>query len=583
MKRLVYAFLLLMTALGLTACHDEQVDYGLGISNVELPMLSPNSLGTEITIKGNGFKEDDVLALSAVSGSSSNIYLETRLVTPDSIVVFYPNTAIGDSYGLILTRGKNLRSLGVLISALGKMPDENLRKAISEYIPNAFSGDNILASVQSASFPDGLLDISGKNIESLEGLQYLKGVSKLVCSDNKISRIPEEVMHRLTELTAQNSGLTSLIVGTKERPNTTLHKISVDGCSELDSIDLYYGYVMDQFSATKCNLTYLDVRNFHSIWGGILNYNGDDYRFDFSDDASKPRKLKMESWWMDSYYSLTGPIVKAIEKGVEVEGYDWVHNYPNSSGTCYYSNGNYQKTMIRLADIPDAHLRSALKGLVPEVFEGDKVKTLDALNSSYFKSHTTLDLSNKGITNLEGLQYFCGYKYLILDGNNLGEVNLAKYAISTAYTAGPVDEKGLESISLKNAGLTKFVGGDQYMMSWIDISNNPDLTYIDVSRCKYLNYLNAGGCPLAYLDLRSLANNYSVLGYSGGVVDANRAIFSFTDATDKPRKLLVEEWWMDNAWVNGANACNTAKDKGVRIERYEYKGYDKDVMRSSFN
>ena len=164
---------------------------------------------------------------------------------------------------------------------------------------------------------------------------------------------------------------------------------------------------------------------------------------------------------MDAYYSNSGSIVDAINNGVTVEGYDWMHDYPDGNNNYYYSYGKYQKTMKKYGEIPDINLRNALKALVPDVFDGDKVLTVAALNTEYFKNNTTLDLSNKGITNLEGLQYFCGYKNLILDGNNLGEIDLSKYAISTSYTAGPVDEKGIQTFSAKNAGLTKFISGDQ--------------------------------------------------------------------------------------------------------------------------
>ena len=148
--------------------------------------------------------------------------------------------------------------------------------------------------------------------------------------------------------------------------------------------------------------------------------------------------------------------------------------------------------------------------------------------------------------------------------------------------AGPVDEKGIQTFSAKNAGLTKFISGDQYMITSIDVSNNPGLAYLDINRCKSITSLNASGCPLTYVDLRNLAGTYSVLGYSGGAVDASKVQFSFTDSSSTQRKLLVEEWWMDSPW-NGTSPCITAKNQGVRIERYEYIGYDKDKMLSSFN
>ena len=578
-----FYILLMLGMVFLLGCEDEKLGTDLGVTNVVLPDISEESLGTEITIQGNGFIDCDVLALSPLSGGTEQpIYMETREVQSDHITVLYPSTATKDSYGLVLVRGSKMRTLGVINSTVGVMPDENLRNALSALFPDIFKGEKISSSAKYVTFTDGTLNISDKNITSLEGLEYFSNIRKLICNNNDISEIPAEVLSRLSELTAQNTGLTKLELATSEQPNTTLVSLNIDGSTKLESVDLYYCYNIEKFSALNCKLVYLDVRNYHSIYGGCLNYNSTDFKFTFSDDASKERLLKMESWWMDSYYSNSGSIVDAINNGVTVEGYDWMHDYPDGNNNYYSSYGKYQKTMKKYGEIPDINLRNALKALVPDVFDGDKVLTVAALNTEYFRNNTTLDLSNKGITNLEGLQYFCGYKNLILDGNNLGEIDLSKYAISTSYTAGPVDEKGIQTFSAKNAGLTKFISGDQYMITSIDVSNNPGLAYLDINRCKSITSLNASGCPLTYVDLRNLAGTYSVLGYSGGAVDASKVQFSFTDSSSTQRKLLVEEWWMDSPW-NGTSPCITAKNQGVRIERYEYIGYDKDKMLSSFN
>ena len=584
MKKHLSILVLVLGVTALAACKEETLGPDLGVTNVVLPDISEKSLGTEVTIRGNGFIDCDELILAPVSGGTGDVFhLETREVTPDYITVFYPANATADSYGLVLQRGSKIRSLGVLNNIVGIMPDANLRNYLAELHPSIFKGDKIVSSAKHVNFAGGLLDITGKGVASLEGLQHFENITRLTCSDNDIKEIPSEMLYRLTELTACNTGLTTLKLGTQARPNTTLVGINIDGSNKLDSVDLYYCYKIERFSAARCALTYLDVRNHHSIYGGCLNYNGNDFKFTFSDDTGKERLLKMESWWMDSYYYSTGSVVEAIEKGVTVEGYDWLHDYPDGNGTYYYSYGKYQKTMRKYGEIPDANLRNALKALVPDLFENDKVLTVKALNSDYFKNNTTLDLSNKGIKNLEGLQYFCGYKHLILDGNNLGDVELSKYAVSTSYTAGPVDERGIESVSIRNANLTRLVSGDQYMMRNVDVSGNAQLTHLDLGRCKFLKTLDATGCPLQYLDIRNMAGGWSELGYSSGHVDANQVKFDFTNDGSITRRLLVEEWWMDSPWINGSNACTTAKDKGVRVERYEYTGYNKDKLLSSFN
>ena len=396
-----FYILLMLGMVFLLGCEDEKLGTDLGVTNVVLPDISEESLGTEITIQGNGFIDCDVLALSPLSGGTEQpIYMETREVQSDHITVLYPSTATKDSYGLVLVRGSKMRTLGVINSTVGVMPDENLRNALSALFPDIFKGEKISSSAKYVTFTDGTLNISDKNITSLEGLEYFSNIRKLICNNNDISEIPAEVLSRLSELTAQNTGLTKLELATSEQPNTTLVSLNIDGSTKLESVDLYYCYNIEKFSALNCKLVYLDVRNYHSIYGGCLNYNSTDFKFTFSDDASKERLLKMESWWMDSYYSNSGSIVDAINNGVTVEGYDWMHDYPDGNNNYYYSYGKYQKTMKKYGEIPDINLRNALKALVPDVFDGDKVLTVAALNTEYFRNNTTLDLSNKGITKI---------------------------------------------------------------------------------------------------------------------------------------------------------------------------------------
>lgn len=573
MKTQVY-ILLMIGMIFLLGCEDEKFDVSLGVDNVILPDITEESLGTEITIQGTGFIDCDVLALSPLTGGSEEaIYMETREVGIDHITVLYPSTATKDSYGLVLTRGNKFRTLGIINSIVGVMPDEHLREVLSVLFPGIFKGEKVSSSAKSVTFANGTLDISDKDIHSLEGLQYFPNFQKLICNNNQIAEIPSEIIYRLTDLTAQDTGLKELELSTQEKPNTNLVSINVDGNKELESIDLYHCYKVERFSAKDCGLVYLDVRNFHSIYGGCLNYNSTDFRFDFIDNTDKERMLKMESWWMDSYYSNSGSIVDALNKGVIVEGYDWVHNYDGD----YYSDGNYQKTLKKYGEMPDANLRTALKALVPNAFEGDQVNTIAALNTEVLKGGT-LDLSNKGIRSLEGLQYFCGYKNLILDGNDLGDVELNKYLISTSYTAGPVDEIGVRTVSAKNAGLTKLIAGDQYAMSSLDLSGNPNLTYIDVKRCRPLSYFNASGCNnLVYLDIRNLADKWSALS-----TDASRTLFTFTSDNSKERKLLVEKWWMDSTWT-GTNPCTTAMNQGVRIECYDFTNGNKNNIIETIN
>ena len=83
--------------------------------------------------------------------------METREVQSDHITVLYPSTATKDSYGLVLVRGSKMRTLGVINSTVGVMPDENLRNALSALFPDIFKGEKISSSAKYVTFTDGTL------------------------------------------------------------------------------------------------------------------------------------------------------------------------------------------------------------------------------------------------------------------------------------------------------------------------------------------------------------------------------------------------------------------------------------------
>ena len=66
-----FYILLMLGMVFLLGCEDDKLGTDLGVTNVVLPDISEESLGTEITIQGNGFIDCDVLALSPLSGGNS--------------------------------------------------------------------------------------------------------------------------------------------------------------------------------------------------------------------------------------------------------------------------------------------------------------------------------------------------------------------------------------------------------------------------------------------------------------------------------------------------------------------------------
>lgn len=83
----------------------------------------------------------------------------------------------------------------VFISNISKaqfveIPDSNFRNALMAQYPSCFNSNGMLDTTCSAIVMEIFLDVSGKLISSLEGIQYFKGLLHLFCNDNQLVIIP---------------------------------------------------------------------------------------------------------------------------------------------------------------------------------------------------------------------------------------------------------------------------------------------------------------------------------------------------------------------------------------------------------
>ena len=93
------------------------------------------------------------------------------------------------------------------VSVNGEIAKKAERKVDTEKDEIIFKGEKISSSAKYVTFTDGTLNISDKNITSLEGLEYFSNIRKLICNNNDISEIPAEVLSRLSELTSSSKVL----------------------------------------------------------------------------------------------------------------------------------------------------------------------------------------------------------------------------------------------------------------------------------------------------------------------------------------------------------------------------------------
>ncbi len=72
-----------------------------------------------------------------------------------------------------------------------RIPDENFRKALQEFFPEAFDAEDNMDITHPAITGAVELNISRRDIGSLEGLHYFVGLKTLICSENPLNVLPD--------------------------------------------------------------------------------------------------------------------------------------------------------------------------------------------------------------------------------------------------------------------------------------------------------------------------------------------------------------------------------------------------------
>ncbi len=140
---------------------------------------------------------------------------------------------------------------GVLLISEKTFPDEKFRAYISDNLDK--DHDDILSAEEIAAVSS--IDVSGKEIVSLEGIKYFTALTELRCYSNQLTSLDVSGCTALTELYCYSNQLASLDVSgcsALEKLNcysNQLASLDVSGCSALTELD-----------CNNNDLTSLDVR-----------------------------------------------------------------------------------------------------------------------------------------------------------------------------------------------------------------------------------------------------------------------------------------------------------------------------------
>ena len=139
---------------------------------------------------------------------------------------------------------------GDLNVPLDNFPDETFR----EYLRTKFDKDGNGALNTDERNAVTKIDVDGKGIETLEGIQHFLKLETLWCSDNQLTKLDVTQNKALQELYCDNNQLTSLDV----TQNKALQELD---CAEnqLTSLDVTQNEALQELDCSKNNLNSLDV------------------------------------------------------------------------------------------------------------------------------------------------------------------------------------------------------------------------------------------------------------------------------------------------------------------------------------
>ena len=133
--------------------------------------------------------------------------------------------------------------------------------------------------------------------------------------------------------------------------------------------------------------------------------------------------------------------------------------------------------MINSTNFPDANFRNYLLSLYPDGY----------LTQYDIANMTSLNVSNKGISNMKGIEYFTALKELRCWNNSFTSLNLNSNTELTYLDCAP--NSSLTSLNVSNCSKLQTVYCYSTALTGLTITGKPNLTRLDCHNCTSLKYI----------------------------------------------------------------------------------------------
>ena len=461
------------------------------LNNLTTLNLSKNTTLTEIhcyqnRIRGTGATTfvnnlptvtNGVIYFYAAESSTGNAMTETQVATAKGKgwTVKWQKKA-GDAWS-------DYPSSDAIAIDATNFPDENFRSWVSSNCdPNK---DGYLTPTELKSIKS--MDVSGKSIKKLNGIEYFTALTELWCVNNELTTLDVSKNTALTTLWCERNNLGTLDV----QKNTALTTLRF-GNNELTTIDLSKNTALTWLDCFENALATLDISK-NTLLTALYCYSNKLKSLVVSKNSALKHLLCFDN-------QLQGTSMDQLIAGLPETGgkfYAVAPNMPNEQNvvttaqvsaakakgwTTYYKQGavvdytindyweyaGSDAMAIGVTNFPDANFRN---WLLAQDYGKDGFLTPDEL-----KSIKTMDVSGKSIKKLNGIEYFTALTELWCVNNELTTLDVSK---NTALTTLWCERNNLGTLDVqKNTALTTLRFGNNELTT-IDLSKNTALTWLD--------------------------------------------------------------------------------------------------------
>lgn len=369
------------------------------------------------------------------------------------------------------------------------IPDENFKQCLLSNPTINTNGDEEIQTAEVRSF-DGVVDCSGKNIQSLKGLEHIPNLTSLYCQDNQITTIDLTSNTKLINVNCGNNNLSS--INLSSNPNllglycggNNLTELNLEATPSLLALHCHYNAINS-----------LDVSNLSNL----------KEIYAFKNELSSLNVATTNNGSIVAFNVSNNPSLTCIKIDEEfTPNSNWVKD----EAAFYNSNCDKEPTL----EIPDANFKSYLINNLDINKNSDAEIQVSEAASFY----GVIDCSNKNISSLIGIQEFINISSLYCYNNSLDSLDISKNKFLFNLNCRGNNLKALNVSSNEYlAGL--YCGFNQ--LDSLDVSSNTNLqqlnchynniSELDISKNEELNMLNAFNNKLTKLNVAN-SNNSSI-------------------------------------------------------------------------